>query len=602
MRRLIHRIETLFEHVNLRGRMFIIYILGGILPLLCVHLYTYQQTKEVLIEQQKEAEIAELGLIGDSIRQSMSVANELSKRLYFDETIERIAFTKYEDYADIIEEYRNYQAISDYLKYYHQDISSIHVYLENQTITDNEYFVRITDSIRREDWYQKTLQKEGNPYWSYTYNTSTKKCELRLTRVLYTKEMEQIGVLSIVMQNDRTQEPVEDRENETLLAYKDSSIVHANFDTDENEILPFLTECEAEIEEDSSFATENREVTYQGQTCLLSVVRISEDYSDEDYFLVSICPYDEIVKEARNAAARSMVPFLFCFLFAVVIILWFTHHYTARITTFKNEMHKAATGNFAILEEIGGNDEITELYADLHLMMNDITKLMNEVMEEKLQKESLNARQKEVEFKMLASQINPHFLYNTLETIRMKAKINGQGEIAELAKMLAKIMRRNIQVGEAPQTLKTELQLVMYYLKIQDYRFHDRITSEIVVDEAETDGLMIMPLLIQPFVENAFAHGLEEKEADGKIIIRVEVKEELWISIEDNGKGMTKEKQQELMQQMNDFENLDRTHIGVCNANQRIRLKYGEKYGVAFETEPGKGTKMILKLPIVRET
>lgn len=601
MKKFLQWIERLFENIHLRGRMFLIYFLGGILPLLCVNFYTYEQTKEVLIEQQKEAECSELGLIGESILQSMGVANELSKRLYFDETLERIAFTEYQSYADVIKEYRNYDEIANYLKYYHHEISGIHVYFQNPSIADNEYFIRADDTIQQEEWYKKTVQKKGNPYWSYEYNDSLKKNELRISRVLYTKELREIGVLSILIQNERTEQALSHREGKTMLLYNNSFVIHSNFTAEENEIFRIMEEnAEKEKKGDLQEAI-SEEVTYQNEKCLLSAVLITQDYSDDSYFLLSICPYREIVKEARITAVKSMIPFLGCIFFAVLTILWFTKNYTARITTFKNEMHKAASGDFHILKEISGKDEITELYEDLHIMMNDITKLMREVMEEKLQKESLRARQKEVEFKMLASQINPHFLYNTLETIRMKATIHQQPEIAELTKMLAKIMRRNIQVGEALQTLKSELQLVEYYLKIQDYRFHDRIRSEIIKKEEEIQGIMIIPLLIQPFVENAFVHGLEEKESDGKITICVEVKEQLWITIEDNGKGMTKQEELQLQKQMNDFENLDRTHIGVSNVHQRIRLKYGEDYGVGFETREGGGTKMLLKLPVIRQ-
>ena len=212
----------------------------------------------------------------------------------------------------------------------------------------------------------------------------------------------------------------------------------------------------------------------------------------------------------------------------------------------------------------------------------------------------LTIQQKDAEFKMLASQINPHFLYNTLETIRMQARVSGQPEIEELAKMLAKIMRRNIQATDSLQSLKSELQLVEYYLKIQDYRFHDRIHYEILVKEQTgTEELKIMPLLIQPFVENAYVHGLEAKENGGMIRIQAEERSHLWITVEDNGCGMDEAKLKEVRHTLDDFETLDRTHIGICNVNQRIRLKYGGNYGVTIESAAGKGTIVTIKLPVI---
>ena len=117
-------------------------------------------------------------------------------------------------------------------------------------------------------------------------------------------------------------------------------------------------------------------------------------------------------------------------------------------------MHKVAQGDFDIKKNISGHDEISDLYQDLYTMIDSMQQLLTVVYEEQLQKEQLNSRQKDVEFKMLASQINPHFLYNTLETIRMKARVNHQPDIEELVKMLAKIMRRNIQVGDTLVTFR----------------------------------------------------------------------------------------------------------------------------------------------------
>ena len=301
---------------------------------------------------------------------------------------------------------------------------------------------------------------------------------------------------------------------------------------------------------------------------------------------------------AARSALGSLVPQLVCVVSGLGIILVFSNQFSTRVNTFRLQMHKAATGDFDITEDIGGEDEISDLYRDLKVMIDSIQELMNNVIKERVQKEQVNARQKEVEFKMLASQINPHFLYNTLETIRMQARIHNQPDIEELAKMLAKIMRRNIQVSNTLQPLKSELKLVEYYLKIQDYRFHDRIHYRIET-EGDIEPLKVMPLLIQPFVENAFVHGLEAKESGGEIVIRVEVRSHLWITVTDNGCGMSMEKLDEVRRGLNDFENLDRTHIGICNVNQRIKLQYGEDYGVEFESKTGAGTKVCIKLPVL---
>lgn len=281
---------------------------------------------------------------------------------------------------------------------------------------------------------------------------------------------------------------------------------------------------------------------------------------------------------------------------SLAFITYYTNQYCNRLSAFQKLMHKTASGDFENMELVKGNDEISVLHYDLNRMINNIEILISTVYEEQVQKEKIYSRQKEVEFKMLASQINPHFLYNTLETIRMKARCNGETEIEELVKMLAKIMRRNIQVGDTLVTLKSELELVEYYLKIQQYRFGERIKYNIDIRYG-IEFLKIMPLIIQPIVENAFVHGLETKEGEGEIKIIVNVTDTLNIHVIDDGNGISKTKLEEIIDNLNNDNKLDREHIGLSNVNQRIKLLYGNEYGVFIESTEGRGTTVRIEIP-----
>lgn len=587
------KLKRFFADIRLRERMFLFYLIGGVLPMLLADVYMYTSVRGIMIEQEKEAVKDELSRIADSVRESIAVIEDISKRLYFDDSIEHIAFTRYESYEEVLEDYRSYDTIANYLRYYYQEIAGITVYTYNSTLSSNEYFVYADAEVKKDAGYTETMRREGAPYWSYESDTITGKNNLKLSRVLYTSDMERMGVVVIEMQNKRTELPITERDVDTLFVYNNATVLHSNAaDADYGEILTLLSENDVD-----SFSDR---VTYQGADYLLSFVKIKPPYCEDFYTIVSLRPYKEIVSLAAATALGNLVPMFLCIAIAMGLILIFSNSFSARVNIFKDEMHKAAAGDFDIADELEGKDEIAELHRDLKSMVRDIQGLMDRVVQEQVQKEQLNTRQKEVEFKMLASQINPHFLYNTLETIRMQARVNGQPEIEELTKMLAKLMRRNIQATDSLQTLGSELQLVEYYLKIQDYRFHDRIQYEIAVGEQTgTEDLAVMPLLIQPFVENAYVHGLEAKESGGMIRIRAEARTHLWITVEDNGCGMDEEKLAEVRHTLNDFDSLDRVHIGICNVNQRIKLKYGEGYGVTVESEAGKGTIVTIKLPVL---
>jgi len=274
--------------------------------------------------------------------------------------------------------------------------------------------------------------------------------------------------------------------------------------------------------------------------------------------------------------------------------------YSNRMELLRKQMHYVAIGEYDKVTPIEGTDEIAELYKEVEKMRDDNRELMQKIVEEQVQKEKIHTKQREVEFKMLASQINPHFLYNTLETIRMKAKINKEPEIEELVKMLAKIMRRNIQVSDKKVTLKSEVQLIEYYLKIQNYRFGDRIHSQVIVDDDVEQDAKVLPLIIQPFVENAFVHGLESSEDGGNLTVHVSRDMGvIVVTIEDDGVGMDYYQLGKLRYAINSGEAAEKGHIGVSNVNQRLKLQYGEQFGVTVDSTLGKGTKITIMMPFV---
>lgn len=259
-------------------------------------------------------------------------------------------------------------------------------------------------------------------------------------------------------------------------------------------------------------------------------------------------------------------------------------------------MQKAAAGNFELEEKLEGSDEISSLYDYLGTMIYQIQRLLAEVYREKLHAERLTIQQKDAEFKMLASQINPHFLYNTLETIRMKARKSRQYDIEEIVRMLARIMRSTLQAGGSEVTIHEEAELVEHYLKIQQYRFEERIQYRIHMDEA-VENLYILPLIIQPIVENSIIHGLESKEGIGNIAIDICCNEEnVKITIFDDGLGMSENQLSKLRKSLNSY-NEKGKHIGVSNVHQRVRLKYGDAYGAGIDSIEGVYTKVEILLP-----
>ena len=199
---------------------------------------------------------------------------------------------------------------------------------------------------------------------------------------------------------------------------------------------------------------------------------------------------------------------------------------------------------------------------------------------------------------MLASQINPHFLFNALESIRMKAHLRGDSEISVVVRNLGRLMRRSLDVGSKKISLQNELEMVRCYLEIQQFRYGDRISFNLDIDPS-AQNLEVPPLIIQPLIENAVIHGLENKIDNG--IIRVTAYifgGELHVEVLDNGQGMDEAKVNELVQSLLDSKEDDHNHIGMRNVHLRLQLSYGIQYGLAISSAPNRGTRIHFCIPV----
>ena len=202
---------------------------------------------------------------------------------------------------------------------------------------------------------------------------------------------------------------------------------------------------------------------------------------------------------------------------------------------------------------------------------------------------------------MLTSQINPHFLYNTLETIRMRSLRAGNREVANAVKLLGKSMHyvlENTTTGFT--TLDKELDYIQTYLAIQKLRFHDRVNYELKTPaNINLSQYQILPLLLQPIVENSILHGLEEVEEHGKIIIHIrQTGSTLRITVYDNGCGMSCETLQSMTENVFHHPKESAKSIGLANIYQRIRLCYGTEYGMQISSKLSMGTAVTVIIPV----
>lgn len=213
---------------------------------------------------------------------------------------------------------------------------------------------------------------------------------------------------------------------------------------------------------------------------------------------------------------------------------------------------------------------------------------------------------KRIELSYLQEQINPHFLYNTLDCIRSKALIDGHAEIAKMTEILSRFFRYCISNNENLVQVREELNHIQDYYYIQKYRFEDKISMEISVEDESIYDLYMPKMTLQPIVENAMVHGLEKIAEPGKIDIRMFTTDnKLMIIISDNGIGMNREQLVKLndrmqKQYLNTYRKNDR-HSGIAlnNVNARLKITFGEECGIHYRSMEGVGTDAVITLPVV---
>lgn len=261
------------------------------------------------------------------------------------------------------------------------------------------------------------------------------------------------------------------------------------------------------------------------------------------------------------------------------------------------------------LEESGCSEEHVHGREEKLPFIKQIYSLMNQYAAARTVKNSAQILNKQAELTALQSQINPHFLYNTLESIRGQALVDDNLEIAQMVEALSSFFRYSISRKGNLVTLRDELANIENYMMIQKYRFNNRFSLEVIVDEEDEVAydFFIPRLIIQPVVENAIFHGLEEKMEGGKVTIEVIVTDRnLILTISDNGKGMNEEKLKELNAGIQSDEVIldeeaketqRNTGIALPNIHKRIRLLFGEAYGVNIYSTRGQGTDVEITIP-----
>ncbi|WP_394919335.1 sensor histidine kinase [uncultured Robinsoniella sp.] len=476
--------------------------------------------------------------------------------------------------AGRFEKYKKMQSLKDHLSSY----ALLKDYISNISIVTEEgvsysYNKNRSTSDIKVDW-EKVYEADGRTVWGITNKDQQEFVVSRKINSL--KSSRSLGYVSVTVQEHTL--------NELLNSFKKI----------EGGTIYLL---------DSS----NRIVSAEEKNLLGEIIQYSgrenELHMDSDSKGLAYYISDNISNGWKIVAAISTgyfhknvenlrdVFYILAFISALVVAalaIKLSKSVTRPLVALSGQMKRFGQGDFKARYDISTNDEFGMVGDTFNQMVGRIQDLLNEVYEQQLLKQK-------AELESLQMQINPHFLYNTLETVNWMARMKGINEVGDIVSSLGNLMRFALG-SDTYITLEKEVSNLRDYIKIQEYRYGDRLKAMVVIPE-ELLTYRIPKLLIQPILENAIVHGVEDKIGDAQVSVTGEKEDgKILIHVRDNGIGMSREIIDRIFQDDKTVEKSKGTSIGLRNVHRRLKMHYGEGYGIHIDSRMGEGTEVILTL------
>ncbi|WP_198510251.1 cache domain-containing sensor histidine kinase [Bacillus solitudinis] len=345
--------------------------------------------------------------------------------------------------------------------------------------------------------------------------------------------------------------------------------------------------------------TENGSFVVEGERRKLLTYRYSASLG---WTMLTLVPYNELTQGSHVIRRTIFIVTIITLVIAYIIGIGFASSIIRPIKRLQRHMKKVESGEFNEMLDVESKDEIGSLYLGFNRMVFRLKQLLDEIYHTKLKETEMNLRQKEIELHVLQAQVNPHFLYNSLETIRGMALEKDMDDIASMSSALSRLLRYNLKKSAQMIPIKEEFEVCKLYLQIQKYRFEDRLDYEINIPEWALEQ-RIPKFSLQPIIENCVHHGVDPSIETTLIRISIYIESEgednFIIEIEDNGPGIPIQRLQEIRYNLK-YKDITQggSQIGVVNVHRRIEHLCGSDYGLTINSEKLEGTRVMILLPL----
>ena len=551
MRNLYQKIKNMKYRNKLRALL----VIASLVPVILIAIYSHIRMSSFVKQREMEDMSSLLEQTRENIDSQIAVYTSLMNYLTYSPDIEEIIREKN---MDNYSAYEKYMKVADPLltvpKSYHDAIRQIQLFADSIKV-EHEYTLVPFEKIQ-EKWWNEELKDEVRIQWMVNRD----KKEVAAIRNIYNNR-ELAAVLCLTLDYDKIFQPF------SGIAEDGTRVVSAD---------------------------ESGRILY-GDRFLGDDYFYAKSSSGEngwDYYLFR--SKEAISGEVKQLFLEEIPLILLCAVIFFALGTFFSRIFTRKIEELTRNMDQVNHGSREVTVSSDSEDEVGILVRSFRRLMDEINRLIDEVYVNKI-------ALKEFELKALQAQINPHFLYNVLDTINWMARKKGEDNICHMVTSISSLMRASISNKRSMVYIREEIKYVQDYLYIQETRYGDKFTSYIEVDE-RLNELEIPKMTIQTLVENAVVHGVENATWDCFLYVSGEITDGMAVfTVKDDGVGMSQEQLEKLMgtEEEPDHEaERTHTHLGVYAVRKRLDYVYQNKARMSITSEPGKGTQVILEIPM----
>lgn len=585
------RILSKVNDIPLTIKFLIIYVVCILTPIILINVAFLEKFYTVVTQREENNYNISMERAKNDINTLIEGGIAASHSISTDATIYDLLDAKYEDVGEYYDIYNSTlrNRLSMYSVAYNY-ITNIGLYVDNPSIRPGGTYFYIDKSIKKTPWYKDLLESDEQVIIR-TYLGTTNSAPVRpiqyLSILRSSKNNHSLGNREKILKVDISLDKV------FTIFNRERDFMSLYLLDPQNTIVCSTIGRYGQSNIDVLQKLNNR---FLGQENMVLETHLGSASYLKGWKLIGVTNRERISDSVGDTLRFVLIFAVISILISSLLMFIIVRSYNYRLKKLSKHMLKFKDGKFDLIDINEGEDEIGGVIRNFNLMAARINTLINDVYKLELQKKSLELERVRAEINFLQSQMNPHFLFNTLNAILVVSIKNNYTEIVDVIKYLSKTLRRLLSWKDDLVTIEEELSFTEMYLKIEKFRFCDKFQYEININETLLD-YKIPKMSLQPLVENACKHGIQAIKEVGIININIEMCESgLLVRVKDNGSGMEQYTLMELMENIKSEVELSAS-IGLRNVYRRLRLYYGEDVAFNIESRINAGTTIYFTVP-----